>query len=206
MIRIDHLDHVVLTVASIEETCAFYGDVLGMRTETFAGGRKALHFGGQKINLHEKGREFEPRARVARPGAADLCLIAETPLDAVIEHLAACGVPVEEGPVAKSGAVTPLISVYIRDPDGNLIEISNEVPTADLRPPARIAGRALSGAALGAGSAGALAIGATALGAFAVGALAIGALAIGRISVGKARIRRLEIDELIVRNEGGPEA
>ena len=125
MIRIDHLDHLVLTVASIERSCAFYADVLGMAVETFDGGRKALRFGGQKINLHEVGREFEPKAKLPTPGSADLCFIAASPLADVIAHLARLGLAIEEGPVDRVGAGGPMRSVYIRDPDGNLIEVSN---------------------------------------------------------------------------------
>src|SRR5262249_11923847 len=128
MIRIGHLDHLVLTVASIEETCEFYAEVLGMDVQTFGKGRKALRFGSQKINLHEKGQEFEPKARVTRTGTADLCFVADTPIEDVIAHLHARGVAIEAGPVERTGAVATLISVYIRDPDGNLVEIANELP------------------------------------------------------------------------------
>ena len=123
--QLERLDHLVLTVASIEATCAFYARVLGMDIVTFGQGRKALRFGQQKINLHEAGREFDPKAAAPTPGSGDLCFISATPLDAVLDHLAACGVAVEEGPVRRTGAVGALRSVYIRDPDGNLIEISN---------------------------------------------------------------------------------
>ena len=125
MIRVDHLDHLVLTVKSIEESCAFYERVLGMTVEVFGEGRKALRFGRQKFNLHEAGHELEPKARTPLPGSADLCLIAETALDDVVEHLAAQGVTIENGPVERTGAVGRIMSVYIRDPDGNLIEIAN---------------------------------------------------------------------------------
>ena len=123
---IDRLDHLVLTVRDVEATCAFYERVLGMETVTFAGGRKALAFGGQKINLHQAGREFEPKADRPTPGSADLCLITETPLADVMAHLVACGVAVEEGPVPRTGARGPITSVYVRDPDGNLVEIANQ--------------------------------------------------------------------------------
>ncbi|MCB2102513.1 MAG: VOC family protein [Rhodobacterales bacterium] len=119
------LDHLVLTVADIEATCAFYESVLGMARVTFAGGRTALAFGRQKINLHAVDRTFEPKADRPTPGSADLCFLTDTPLDAVRAHLAAAGVAVEEGPVARTGAMGPLLSVYVRDPDGNLIEIAN---------------------------------------------------------------------------------
>ncbi|MBB3287380.1 MULTISPECIES: VOC family protein [unclassified Rhizobium] len=125
MIRIDHLDHLVLTVASIEESCDFYTRVLGMGIETFAEGRKALTFGNQKINLHRAGHEFEPKAERPTPGSADLCFISTTPLGDVIAHLQAEGVAIEEGPVRRTGATGPILSVYFRDPDQNLIEVSN---------------------------------------------------------------------------------
>ena len=131
MIRIDHLDHLVLTVASIDATCAFYSKVLGMEVETFEEGRKALSFGRQKINLHQRGEEFEPKARCPTPGSADLCFIAETAIEDVVAHLGVCGIPIEEGPVARTGAVGPMISVYFRDPDHNLIEVSNYLTPPD---------------------------------------------------------------------------
>jgi catechol 2,3-dioxygenase-like lactoylglutathione lyase family enzyme len=98
-----------------------------MQVVTFAGGRKALSFGQQKINLHQRGKEFEPKAHAPTPGSADLCFIASTPISAVIAHLNECGVPVLEGPVARTGAVGPITSVYFRDPDNNLIEVANYV-------------------------------------------------------------------------------
>ncbi|MCZ3379687.1 VOC family protein [Rhizobium sp. AG207R] len=128
MIRIDHLDHLVLTVASIEESCDFYARVLGMGVETFGAGRKALTFGNQKINLHRAGHELEPKAERPTPGSADLCFISTTPLDEVIAHLQAEGVAIEEGPVRRTGATGPILSVYFRDPDQNLIEVSNVIP------------------------------------------------------------------------------
>jgi catechol 2,3-dioxygenase-like lactoylglutathione lyase family enzyme len=123
--KIDRIDHFVLTVRDPEATCAFYVRVLGMHPVTFAGGRKALAFGAQKINLHQAGREFEPKAERPTPGSADFCLITAVPLAEVAEHLAACGVEVIEGPVAKTGATGPLRSLYFRDPDLNLVEVSN---------------------------------------------------------------------------------
>lgn len=123
--EIDRIDHVVLTVQSIDATCAFYARVLGMRPLTFAGNRKALAFGRQKFNLHEAGREFEPKAARPTPGSIDLCLITSTPLDDVVAHLRRCDVEIIEGPVAKTGATGPIRSVYFRDPDQNLIEVSN---------------------------------------------------------------------------------
>ncbi|XP_069832389.1 glyoxalase domain-containing protein 5 isoform X2 [Dendropsophus ebraccatus] len=125
--RIKHLDHLVLTVRSLEDTVGFYTRVLGMDVVTFKGGRKALAFGVQKINLHEAGKEFEPKAKHPKPGSADLCLITETPLSAVLQHLQICGIPIEEGPVSRTGAVGEIQSVYFRDPDHNLIEVSNYV-------------------------------------------------------------------------------
>ena len=122
--NIDRIDHVVMTVQDIDVTCDFYARVLGMRVVTFAGGRKALAFGRQKINLHLAGREFEPKAAHPTPGSVDLCLIATGTLADVQAHLRACGVPIIEGPVAKTGAVGPIRSVYFRDPDANLIEVS----------------------------------------------------------------------------------
>ncbi|MFT4185336.1 MAG: VOC family protein [Rhizobium sp.] len=133
MIRIDHLDHLVLTVAGIEESCDFYVRVLGMGVETFAEGRKALTFGNQKINLHRAGHEFEPKAKRPMPGSADLCFIAETPLDEVIAHLGRQHVDIEEGPVRRTGATGPILSVYFRDPDDNLIEVSNYVAVGEER-------------------------------------------------------------------------
>jgi catechol 2,3-dioxygenase-like lactoylglutathione lyase family enzyme len=126
-VRIDRLDHLVLTVADIDATVEFYTRVLGMRAMTFGPGRTALTFGHSKINLHRAGHEFEPKALRPTPGSADLCLIAADPLERVIEELAAHGVPVEEGPVERTGAAGPILSVYFRDPDQNLIEVSNYV-------------------------------------------------------------------------------
>ncbi|KAI6078348.1 Glyoxalase domain-containing protein 5 [Aix galericulata] len=121
---IQRLDHLVLTVKSIEDTVAFYSKVLGMEVVTFKGNRKALRFGNQKFNLHEVGKEFEPKARHPVPGSADICLITQVPLEQLLSHLKACGVIIEEGPVARTGAVGPITSIYFRDPDENLIEVS----------------------------------------------------------------------------------
>ncbi|WP_213663687.1 VOC family protein [Stutzerimonas stutzeri] len=123
--QIDHLDHLVLTVADIETTVDFYTRVLGMQAVTFGEGRKALVFGQQKINLHQAGREFEPKAERPTPGSADLCFIVATPLEHVIAHLKAQQVAILEGPVQRTGATGPIRSVYVRDPDFNLIELSN---------------------------------------------------------------------------------
>ncbi|WP_281184894.1 VOC family protein [Trichlorobacter lovleyi] len=122
---IDRIDHLVFTVADVEATCTFYQQVLGMRVETFGAGRKALCFGVQKINLHQYGREFEPKAKAPAPGCQDICLISSKPLDGIMQHLTACGVVIEEGPIQRTGATGPINSVYFRDPDGNLIEVSN---------------------------------------------------------------------------------
>jgi len=123
--KIDHLDHLVLTVKSIPATCEFYARMLGMEVVTFGGTRQALAFGTQKINLHEAGREWEPKAHRPTPGSADLCFITLTPLADVVEHLRRCGVETIEGPVKRTGATGPITSVYFRDPDLNLIEVSN---------------------------------------------------------------------------------
>lgn len=123
--RVGGLDHVVLTVRDLDVTVAFYERVLGMRRVEFAGGtRIAVAFGEQKLNLHEQGNEFLPNARDARPGTADLCLLVETPLDEVLAHLESEGVALEHGPDAADGATGPLRSVWIRDPDGNLVELA----------------------------------------------------------------------------------
>ena len=124
-IAIDRIDHIVLTVFDLERTIDFYSRVLGMEPVTFAGGRRGLAFGRQKFNLHQAGREFEPKALRPAPGAIDLCLIAATPLDQVVEQLKGANVAIVEGPVPKTGATGPMMSVYFRDPDGNLIEVSN---------------------------------------------------------------------------------
>ena len=125
--RIDALDHLVLTVADVDATCAFYARAFGMRETRFGAGRRALAFGTQKINLHPHRHEFEPKAAQPTPGSADLCFLTTTPLDEVIAHLAAERVKIVEGPVERTGAAGPIRSVYVRDPDGNLIEISNRI-------------------------------------------------------------------------------
>jgi catechol 2,3-dioxygenase-like lactoylglutathione lyase family enzyme len=124
MTFIDHLDHLVLTCIDIDATKRFYTDVMQMELQTFGEGRYALRFGNQKINLHERGHEFEPKAHLRVPGALDLCFIAGVPLDDVIAHLKQCGWPIVEGPVERTGATQKIRSVYVRDPDLNLIEIS----------------------------------------------------------------------------------
>ena len=125
--KIDHLDHLVLTVKRITSTCEFYSNALGMEVVTFGEGRKALAFGTQKINLHEIGKEFEPKAGHPIPGSADLCFITSVPLAQVIEHLRRYSVEIIEGPVNKTGAVGEILSVYLRDPEMNLIEVSNHL-------------------------------------------------------------------------------
>lgn len=124
-VAITGLDHLVLTVADLNRTIAFYQQVLGMQPITFGQGRRALAFGPSKINLHQAGHEFGPHAACPVPGSADLCLVTSTPLDEVVAHLAATGVTVEEGPVPRTGAQGPMTSVYIRDPDQNLIELAS---------------------------------------------------------------------------------
>ncbi len=129
---IDHLDHLVLTTARREACVDFYTRVLGMQLESFIGGtppveRQAFKFGNQKINLHVQGSEFEPKAHLPVPGALDLCFIATIPLEQVIEQLRAAAWPIAEGPVMRTGATQKIRSVYVRDPDFNLIEISELV-------------------------------------------------------------------------------
>ena len=134
--KINRLDHLVLTVNNIEATCSFYKRVLGMKVVVFGGGRKALSFGAQKINLHQKGKEYEPKALKPIPGSADLCFITSVPISEVITHLNSCGIEIIEGPAIRTGATGPIISIYFRDPDLNLIEVSNyedaqQIHTAD---------------------------------------------------------------------------
>ena len=126
---IDRLDHLVLTTAKEAECVDFYTHVLGMKLESFIGGtppveRKAFKFGNQKINLHIKGKEFEPKANIPTPGSLDLCFVADRPLEKVIEKLKTEGWPIIEGPVIRTGATQKINSVYVRDPDQNLIELS----------------------------------------------------------------------------------
>ena len=125
--QIDGLDHLVLTVADVGRTRDFYERVLGMEPVVFGEGRYALAFGSQKINLHEAGREFEPKAAVPTPGSADLCFLANASVAEVVEHLRANGVELLEGPVRRTGATGPIKSVYFRDPDGNLIEVASRL-------------------------------------------------------------------------------
>jgi catechol 2,3-dioxygenase-like lactoylglutathione lyase family enzyme len=125
--KIDALDHLVLTVNDIEATCAFYARALGMEVVTFGGGRTALAFGSQKINLHQQGKEFDPKAYSPTPGSGDICLITSVAMAQAVTHLRSCGVEIIEGPVRRTGAVGTLLSVYFRDPDLNLIEVSNYI-------------------------------------------------------------------------------
>lgn len=125
MLGISHLDHLVLTVSDVDRTCEFYEKVLGFEIITFGQGRRAMAFGNQKFNLHQAGNEFEPKALRPTPGSADLCLITSLALDIVIDRLNLAAVPIEAGPVARTGAQGPISSVYIRDPDNNLIEIAS---------------------------------------------------------------------------------
>lgn len=128
--KLDQLDHLVLTVKDIDITIAFYQRVLGMEVVIFGAGRKALTFGNQKINLHQHGKEFEPKAEHPTPGSADLCFITSVPLDDVLQHFNKCGVTVLEGPIRRTGATGPILSLYLRDPDFNLIEVSNRIVDA----------------------------------------------------------------------------
>jgi Lactoylglutathione lyase and related lyases len=123
--KISSIDHLVLTVKDIKTSCQFYQDVLGMEVITFDHNRKALKFGQQKINLHQIGHEFEPKAQVPTPGSADLCLITKTPINLVITDFIQKSIHIEAGPIIKNGAMGKIKSIYIRDPDLNLIEISN---------------------------------------------------------------------------------
>lgn len=127
MIEIEHIDHFVLRVADVQATCDFYTRVLGMEVVAFGGARdrRALRFGTHKINLHPADSDWHPRGRDPHPGGEDFCLITETPMAEVVAHLDACGVAIEVAPSERSGALGPIWSVYFRDPDGNLVEVSN---------------------------------------------------------------------------------
>ena len=124
---ISELDHLVLTVKNIHATIRFYTTVLGMEQVSFAENRQALQFGNQKINLHQQGDEIEPHAEQPTPGSADLCFITDIPLEQVIDHIQSNGVTILAGPVQRTGTTGALLSIYIRDPDDNLIEISNRL-------------------------------------------------------------------------------
>jgi catechol 2,3-dioxygenase-like lactoylglutathione lyase family enzyme len=130
-ISVAGLDHLVLTVDDLDATVAFYRTALGMDEITFGAGRRALTFGDQKINLHPRSAPIAPHALRPTPGSADLCFLTDVPIAQVVGHLQASGVPLEEGPVERTGATSRLLSVYVRDPDGNLVEISNAVPDED---------------------------------------------------------------------------
>ncbi len=124
MFKVERFDHIVMTVNDIDRTVAFYRDVLGMQPVTFAEGRQGLAFGVQRINLHPASEEVGPSATYPLPGSVDLCLITTSPIAEVKEHLWACDVRIEEGPVSRQGALGPMISLYFRDPDGNLVEVA----------------------------------------------------------------------------------
>lgn len=123
--RMSGVDHFVLTVRDVKATCDFYSRVLGVEVEAPEGEPTALKFGRQKINVHQAGNEFEPKSKEPTPGSGDFCLITEVPLERVVEHLTSCGVELVEGPIARIGALGRIESVYFRDPDGNLVEVSN---------------------------------------------------------------------------------
>ena len=120
------LDHIVLTVGDIERTVSFYTNILGMEARTSKEGRHSLHFGDAKINLHEKGREFTPKAALPTPGSADLCFLSTVPVADIADCVSSRGIEIIEGPVERQGVAGPLTSIYFRDPDGNLIEVSNK--------------------------------------------------------------------------------
>jgi catechol 2,3-dioxygenase-like lactoylglutathione lyase family enzyme len=126
-VKIDRLDHLVLTVRDVEATCEFYSRVLGMDAITFGNGRRALSFGNQKINLHPAGTPIPPHAMHPQPGSADLCFITSSPIPEIISDLGKNGVLIERGPVRRTGANGPIVSVYFRDPDSNLIEVAREM-------------------------------------------------------------------------------
>jgi len=126
-IAIDHLDHMVIYAGDLERTLDFYSRVLGMRVERKVNRPSSLHFGAQKFNVHTAGREFSPRATRAMAGSADFCLIASTPIDDVVAHLRNCDVTIELGPTERDGATGKIRSVYFRDPDDNLVEVSNYI-------------------------------------------------------------------------------
>ncbi len=130
-LMISHLDHLVLTVADIPRTVRFYSEILGMKVVPLGDGRDALSFGHQMIKLHEAGRELEPHAARATPGSADLCFLSDEPVEGLFQSLATHGVDVVEGPVVRAGASGPILSVYFRDPDGNLIEVSNSLSESE---------------------------------------------------------------------------
>ncbi|MDH5526249.1 MAG: VOC family protein [Nitrospirota bacterium] len=123
--RVNEIDHLVLTVTDIEATHRFYSRALGMKLITFGDNRTALVFGRRKINLHEMGSSFSPHANTPTPGSGDMCLLTPSSIDEVVAHLNEMGIPIEAGPVTRAGATGPIRSVYVRDPDGNLVEIGH---------------------------------------------------------------------------------
>ncbi|MGH1485593.1 MAG: VOC family protein [Cellvibrionaceae bacterium] len=123
--KAESIDHIVLTVKNIDTSVSFYTSIMGMEKIVFGDNRVALLFGNQKINLHQLGNEFEPKAHNVKVGSADLCFIINQPINKAIEHLHLCNIPIIEGPVSRTGAVGKVVSVYFRDPDGNLIEVSS---------------------------------------------------------------------------------
>jgi catechol 2,3-dioxygenase-like lactoylglutathione lyase family enzyme len=138
MLTVRRIDHLVVTCRNVKATIRFYTEVLGMREVTFGSGRKALAFGRQKLNLHPVGQapggatgSVAAIAVQPTPGSIDICLIVAEPVEALRAHLAACGVPIEEGPVIRTGALGPIESIYIRDPDGNLVELARYVDDVD---------------------------------------------------------------------------
>lgn len=132
MSKVASLDHLVLTVADIGRSCDFYTRALGMRVVRFGEGRTALHFGQQKINLHQADRTFDPKAKAPTPGSADLCFLLDGALEAATTQLKALGIAIEEGPVERTGATGRIRSVYLRDPDGNLIELATPIVSSAL--------------------------------------------------------------------------
>lgn len=127
-IKIKSLDHLVITASDLSATVEFYSWILGMEHVEFGNGLHAMQFGSQKFNIHDASTDVTPKAANIVPGSEDFCLLTDTPISEVVAHLQACGVAIEEGPVTRSGAAGTLNSVYFRDPDGNLVEVSNVMP------------------------------------------------------------------------------
>ncbi len=125
--KVHSIDHIVMTVKSIEKSCKFYQECLGLEIITFQNDRKALKCGNQKINLHEIGHEFDPKAKNASKGTVDICLIVENPIAEIVKDFEKKGVEIIEGPIKRTGATHKLLSIYVFDPDGNLIELSNSM-------------------------------------------------------------------------------
>lgn len=124
MIKVDRLDHLVLTVQNVEKTCQFYAKALGIKSVTFGSGSKALCLGAQRIKLQQRGQESEPKAGTATPGSGDFCFITQTDLEQVVQHLVSCNIEVIDGPIRRSGTNGPMTSIYFRDPDLNLVQVS----------------------------------------------------------------------------------